>query len=45
MNQECANMRCAANGHLISMGAVDGGVCGDQSLWQLILSEMAEREL
>ena len=25
MNEECANMRCAVNGHLISRGAVDGG--------------------
>ena len=25
MNEECANMRCAANGHLISRGAADGG--------------------
>ena len=24
MNEECANMRCAANGDLISRGAVNG---------------------
>ena len=24
VNEECANMRCAVNGHLISRGALDG---------------------
>ena len=38
MNEECASMRCAVNGHLISRGCCEwmvhkGGVCGDQGMW------------